>query len=84
MRYWFLRMHIQNGEYEHSSLSLHKTEGEEKFDEDAYAKDFYGDGDGEDTYGNGTYYFNDGCIACYPSILQEITAREYEVLDKYL
>jgi hypothetical protein len=83
MRYWFLKLHIQCGEYEFYSKSVQRSRGKSEFDAEEYAKDFYGD-EGEETYGKGTYYFNCGEIAVSVYGLHEITAKEYKVMEKYL
>jgi hypothetical protein len=83
MKYWFLNIHIQDGEHEHNSLSVHVTKGNEKFDVDDYLKDFYGNK--EDTEVDGDiYYYQGGSIACSLESLQEITKKEYTVLKKFI
>lgn len=89
MKYWFLKIGIRSGEYEFNSISIHKTKDKEKFDAEAYAKDFYGngdgeDGEGEDTYNSGDYYFDCGCIACWVENIKEITLKEYNALNKLI
>ena len=82
MRYWFLKMEIQSGDYTVDTSSVHKTPKQEEFDGNAYAQDFWNDG--EETYGDGIYYFDCGCIACSVIRLTEITKKEYDIMRKHL
>jgi len=82
MRYWFLKLKIQHGEYEFYSASLHKT-NKEKFDAEAYARDFYGDPDDPDNT-DGTYYCNGGELAVQVYTFEEIKKAEYNTLGKFM
>ena len=82
MRYWFLKLNIQSGEYEVSTSNVHRTKGRYYFDAEGYAKNYWCDG--EETYGDGRYYFDAGCIACSVDKCVEITEDEYNVFKKYL
>ena len=84
MRYWFLTLHIQCGEYEFFSESVHKTEWNDMFDAEAYASGFYGNADPENDPDSGNYYFNNGevCVSVYT--LKEISKPVYNVLWKFL
>jgi len=84
MRYFLLTIKIRVGEYEFDSMSLQRTRSK-IYDADAYVRNFYGTCD-ERSSGDeaGTYYFHDGCLACWVSGLTEVTKSEYEVLKKFL
>ena len=82
MRYWFLKLEIQSGEYCVSTASVHKTKGKIPFDANDYAQEYWGEG--EETYGDKTYYFDDGCVACSVYDCTEITVAEYNVMYKHL
>jgi len=84
MRYWYLKLHIQCGEYEFYSKSVHKTEGKEKFDSEAYAADFYGGADENNDPDSGVYYFNCGEVAVMVDDCKEIKKPAYDILRKYL
>jgi len=82
MKYWYLELSIQNGEYEHSSLSVHKTRaGAPDFDAEAYANDFYAEGE---DLGNGHYSFDCGCVIVYVNQCREIDKSEYKVLSLFI
>lgn len=83
MKYWFLKIHIQNGEYEYYSSSLHQTKGKKDFDAEAYVSDFYANAD-EDNPNDGVYYFNGGEVACCVKDIQEITKKEYDILHRFI
>jgi len=82
MRYWFVKLEIQSGEYSVTTSSAHSTRGTEEFDAEDYAKNYWNEG--EDTYNDGTYYFDCGCVACKVYDCFEITKQEHKVLVKYL
>ena len=84
MRYWYLELHIQCGEYEFYSKSVKKTPRKEEFDAEEYASDFYGNADPNNDPDSGTYYFNCGEVAVCVNALREITPKEAKVLEKYL
>ena len=83
MRYWFLNIQVRQGEYEFNQKSVHKTPKDEEFDAEEYAKDYYGFADDPDN-DDGSYYFNCGnvCVEVYK--IQEITQKEYNVLNRYI
>ena len=84
MRYWYLELHIQCGEYEFYSKGVHRTEGKEKFDAEAYAADFYGNADEDNDPDSGTYYFNCGEVAVCVNEIKEIKKPVYDTLRKYI
>jgi len=77
-KYWLLVLHIQCGEYEFYSKSLHEGE---KFDAEDYAKDFYGNLSDED---DGTYYFNGGEVAVQVQSCDEICKKVYTYLINFI
>lgn len=81
MKYWFLKIHIQNGEYEHDSIGLHQTKGEKEFDAEDYVSEFYPNKAWDS---DGVHYFNGGEIACSVYELKEITKQEYNTLKKFI
>jgi len=81
-RYWFLRLDITCGEYEFRSDSVHTTNGSE-FDAEGYAMNFY-DGLDDDETEDGVYKFNGGEVSCCVHTRDEITKKEYDVLETYL
>jgi len=80
MRYWYLDLVVQHGEYEFHCKSVHSQKNE--FDAEEYASDFYGMPD--ENYGDGCYLFNCGAVAVQVYEVKEITKAEYEVLKKYI
>ena len=78
MKYWFLDLKIQCGEYEFDSKSVHKGK---TFDGEEYAKGFYSD-ECEDV--DGTYFFNGGEIAVEVNRCEEITKMQYNVLKEFV
>lgn len=81
-RYWFIKLQITIGEYETYSNSIHMTEDGQKFNAEEYAMNEYDGLDDGDT--DGTYYFNGGEVACSVYGLEEITKKEYDIMEKYL
>jgi len=85
MKYWYLNLHIQVGEYEFYSKSVHKTKDNEDFDAEEYAKDFYGGNDDPDDENyTGTYYFNGGEVAVQVYDCHSITKKAYDTLRNFL
>ena len=85
--YVFLCLHIQCGEYEFYSDSVHYLDGDEVSDieawADEYASVFYGSkGEGEKE--NDTYYFNAGEVAVEVNNVRSITSVEFDTLYKFL
>jgi hypothetical protein len=82
-KYVFLRLKVQNGEYEYSNDSVHQLPEELKPEEfaDLYASEFYaGKSEKVDDY----YYFNGGEVAVKVREITEITEKEYGILNKYI
>jgi hypothetical protein len=76
-------LHIQNGEYEYKSKSVHEIPAEINADAfgDEYAKGFYGKYSHSD---RGSHYFNGGEVAVESKGTVIITPDEYEILNKFL
>lgn len=82
-KFVFIELHIQNGEYEYNSKSVHEIPAEinaESFGEE-YAKEFYGKYSHSD---RGSHYFNGGEVAVENKGVMVITPDEYEILSKFL
>jgi len=79
MRYWYLDLKVQCGEYDFHCKSTHSQENE--FDAEEYASDFYGMADDEC---NGYYTFDCGAVGVEVYEIKEITKTEYKVLKKYI
>lgn len=82
-KYVMVEVKIQNGEYEYYSKSLHivgKKVDAHKIGE-RHAKKFYANFSHKD---DGTYYFNGGEVATQLYKAQEITRKEYQILNKFL
>lgn len=83
-KFIFINLKIQNGDYEYHSKTVHElTEGitKEEYAED-FASGFYG-GDVEREH-NGTCYFHGGEVAVKVCSVDDITEKEYNVLNKFL
>ena len=82
-KFIFIRLKIQCGEYDYTSKSVHEipnTADINAFGEE-YASNFYSNKSHED---GDVYYFNGGEIAVTCKGVQEITAEEYHILNKFL
>jgi len=82
-KFVFVDLHIQNGEYEYKSKSVHEIPVEidaNDFGEE-HAKRFYGNYSHSD---RGSHYFNGGEVAVESKGVEIITPNEYEVLNKFL
>jgi hypothetical protein len=90
-KFIFLSMQIRNGEYEHSSESVHEIPACKtirKFGQE-YAKDFYGTPPKAFQYNDKIdpddwWYFNGGEIAARVRRIEEITKEEYDVLKRFI
>ena len=83
VKFIFLTLDIQNGEYEHHSNSVHilsKDQDTEQFTSE-YASQFYGGGsEPNDEY----FEFFGGSIAVSVGDYKEVTEEEYNVLSKFI
>jgi len=82
-KFVFIELHIQNGEYEYTSKSVHEIPVEIKLDDfgEEYAKGFYGKYSYSD---RGSHYFNGGEVAVENKGVMVIATDEYHVLNKFL
>jgi hypothetical protein len=83
-KYLFVSLHIQNGEYEHYSNSVHvvdETTDSEKFAEDHAGINFYGS---ENYKEDNAYYYFGGSIAVSVNDFREISEEDFNVLSRFL
>lgn len=83
LKYIYVELKIQNGEYEYYSKSVQQIPVEMDVDDfaDNHARDFYG----RFSYSDGdTHYFNGGEVAVRGYNAKEITKAEYKTLQKFI
>ena len=83
MKYLFVSLHIQNGDYEYFSNSVHALNSRRNLKKYAenYPKDFYAgkpEKDGEN------YLFNAGEVAVRLNDSKEIRKEDFEVLSRFI
>lgn len=93
LKYIFVEMKIQNGEYQYNSKSIHIIPEVTGFISDGKCMDVierFADNLARDFYGNfshadkDTYYFNGGEVAVRNYSAQEITKAEYDTLKNFM
>ena len=83
MRYWFLQLEINCGEYEFIESSVQKTSGGESFNADTYASKYY-DGESFSLTDKRVFFFNNGEVAVKVYGVKEITKEEYVLMRRFL
>lgn len=83
MKKVFVILNFRTGEYEHTDkhvIEVPEKEDIHKYAEDVLIRDMFLDGEEEED----GFYFDSGCICVNILSIEEITDKEYKVLNKFL